>query len=261
MIRNTISRILCMTLSLQMAALPALANVSRNVASADPIASAKQAIQKQLAAGWKIQKLDGTAVTADRLDQKTASDFLIAPPEKDGGDLVFRIKNKPSGKILDLAIAAYRKNDLTHRLASRVIQLDSSRGAVRSRVEMEQTLQSMALELGKYAAAYPATGKAQSKDLLRGLMGWIVPSAHAKTTPETLEYIAFGTAGLGVLVFLSTLTPLADTWLFAPVLGNTRTVRIVAGVLVGAGVVLFCVAVATSFLEKSAEAHDSVIEP
>lgn len=234
--KTTISKILCMLISLQMAALPALANASRNAASVDPLASAKLAIQKQLAAGWKIQKLDGTAVTVEQLDQKIATDFLIAPPEKDGSDLVFRIKNRPSEKMLDLAIAAYRKNDLRHRLASRVLQLDSARGAVKSRVEMEQALQSMALELEKYAAA------------------------QVKVTPETLEYIAFGSAGLGVLVFLSTLTPLANTWLFAPILSNTKTVRIVAGVLVGAGVVLFCVALGTSFLEKSAEARDSVIE-
>ncbi|MBI2605695.1 MAG: hypothetical protein HYW49_06405 [Deltaproteobacteria bacterium] len=234
--KTTISKILCMLISLQMAALPALANASRNAASVDPLASAKLAIQKQLAAGWKIQKLDGTAVTVEQLDQKIATDFLIAPPEKDGSDLVFRIKNRPSEKMLDLAIAAYRKNDLRHRLASRVLQLDSARGAVKSRVEMEQALQSMALELEKYAAA------------------------QVKVTPETLEYIAFGSAGLGVLVFLSTLTPLANTWLFAPIMGNTKTVRIVAGVLVGAGVVLFCVALGTSFLEKSAEARDSVIE-
>ncbi len=234
--KTAISRILCMTLSLQMAALPALANASRNVASVDPLASAKHAIQNQLAAGWKIQKLDGTAVTMEQLDQKIASDFLIAPPDKDGSDLVFRIKNKPSEKMLDLAIAAYRKGDLKHRLASRVIQLDLARGAVKSRVEMEQALQSMAFELEKYAAA------------------------QVKVTPETIQYIAYGSAGLGVLVFLSTLTPLANTWLFAPILSNTKTVRIVAGVLVGAGVVLFCVAAGTSILEKSAQARDSVTQ-
>ena len=94
--KTTISKILCMLISLQIAALPAMAGASRNAASADPLAAAKLAIEKQLAAGWKIQKLDGTAVQVEQLDQKTAGDFLISPPEQDGSDLVFRIKNRPS---------------------------------------------------------------------------------------------------------------------------------------------------------------------